>query len=207
MNLRERSHSIKLSDDELVNQFDRKSLNEKLELFKRVLRKSHQTFSDLIIKSGFTTHQEITAMGRYGKERPNKSLTILYGKMRMDFFHYLRKRSRSMKGLQQALWRLFAPSLTCSIQVSKPLVDLVGITFLMYAISGLLVLVRTTFTSFRKPANRQSSSKESGSRPSRFQKCFKRAYAFRNDRPQSTTKWTSSITRRFLNQLLERAWS
>lgn len=48
MNLRERSHSIKLSDDELVNQFDRKSLNEKLELFKRVLRKSHQTFSDLI---------------------------------------------------------------------------------------------------------------------------------------------------------------
>ena len=48
MNLRERSHSIKLSDDELVNQFDWKSLNEKLELFKRVLRKSHQTFSDLI---------------------------------------------------------------------------------------------------------------------------------------------------------------
>ena len=31
-----------------MNQFDRKSLNEKLELFKRVLRKSHQTFSDLI---------------------------------------------------------------------------------------------------------------------------------------------------------------
>ena len=97
MNLRERSHS-KLSDDELVNQFDRKSLNEKLELFKHVLRNSHQTFSDL----RFTTHQEITAMGRYGKERPNKSLT-LYGKMKMDFFHYLRKRSRSMKGLQQAL--------------------------------------------------------------------------------------------------------
>jgi hypothetical protein len=28
MDLRERSHSIKLSDDGLVNQFDRKSLNE-----------------------------------------------------------------------------------------------------------------------------------------------------------------------------------
>jgi hypothetical protein len=50
----------------------------------------------ILLKPGFTTHQEITAMGRYGKERPNKSLT-LYGKMRMDFFHYLRKRSRSMK--------------------------------------------------------------------------------------------------------------
>jgi hypothetical protein len=101
MNLRERSHpdpNYKLSDDELVNQFDRKSLNEKLELFKRVLRKSHQTFSDLI-KAWI---HDITAMGHYGKEKPNKSLT-LYGKMRMDFFRYSRKRSRSMKGLQQAL--------------------------------------------------------------------------------------------------------
>ena len=37
----------------------------------------------------------------------------------MGFFHYLRKRSRSMKGLHQALWRLFAPSLTCPTEGSK----------------------------------------------------------------------------------------
>jgi hypothetical protein len=62
MNLRERSDGrsqgsltqghtglhTKLSDDELVSQFSGRSLSEKLEIFKRVLRQSHQTFDDLI---------------------------------------------------------------------------------------------------------------------------------------------------------------
>ncbi|KAN0079238.1 hypothetical protein V8E54_004452 [Elaphomyces granulatus] len=62
MNLRERSDgrsqdsptpghtglNTKLSDDELVSQFSGRSLSEKLEIFKRVLRQSHQTFDDLI---------------------------------------------------------------------------------------------------------------------------------------------------------------
>jgi hypothetical protein len=67
MNLRERSHS-KLSDDELVSQFDRKSLNEKLELFKRVLYEDPTKRLAILLKPGFTTHQEVTAMGRYGKK-------------------------------------------------------------------------------------------------------------------------------------------
>ena len=60
----------------------------------------------------------------------------------------------------------------------KAFVDLVGITFLMYAISGLSVLVRTTFTSFRKPANRQSSSKESGSRVAVLSKMLQKGVCF-----------------------------
>ena len=102
MNLRERSHSIKLSDDELVNQFDRKSLNEKLELFKRVLRKSHQTFSDLI-KAWIHDTPGDNCHGPLRQRKAKQIVDLIYGKMRMDFFHYLRKRSRSMKGLQQAL--------------------------------------------------------------------------------------------------------
>jgi hypothetical protein len=35
----------------------------------------------ILLKPGFTTHQEITAMGRHGKEKPNKSL-------KMDFFQH-----------------------------------------------------------------------------------------------------------------------
>jgi hypothetical protein len=32
----------------------------------------------ILLKPGFTTHQEITAMGRYGKERPNKSFDLIW---------------------------------------------------------------------------------------------------------------------------------
>jgi len=160
MNLRERSHS-KLSDDELVNQFDRKSLNEKLELFKRVLRKSHQTFSDLI-KAWIHDTPGDNCHGPL-RQRKAKQIVDLIWQDENGLLPLFEKTESFNERVATSTVKVIRSKLDVLNTSVKAFVDLVGITFLMYAISGLSVLVRTIFTSFRKPANRQSSSKGSGS--------------------------------------------
>jgi hypothetical protein len=80
MNLRERSdgrsqtqgHATKLSDDKLVSQFSGRSLSEKLDIFKCVLRQSHQTFDDLI-----KAWIHDTPGGNYGSLRQREANRIL----------------------------------------------------------------------------------------------------------------------------------
>lgn len=63
----------KLSDDEIVKQFRGRSLNQKLEIFKRVLRQSHRSFIKTWIEDMTGDGQ-----GRLRQRKANQLLVTLY---------------------------------------------------------------------------------------------------------------------------------
>lgn len=183
MNLRERSHSIKLSDDELVNQFDRKSLNEKLELFKRVLRKSHQTFSDLI-KAWIHDTPGDNCHGPLRQRKAKQIVDLIW------------QDENGLLPLFEKTESFNERVATSTVKVIRSELDVLNTSVKAFGRFGgdNLPNVRDLrpigAVQHLHPFGSQRIDRVHQRNPDPGSRCFrsfKREYAFRNDRPQSTT--------------------